>query len=190
MTVTDHAISPRLSPATCRKLGLRHIRTKPYTPRTNGKAERVIQTALREWAHVMAYPTSQHRAAELPIWLHRYNWYRPHGSLKAKPPIKPPRLETGQSLKTHLKGQPNPRACIGPFATKSASPPTNELTPTDEEKRERSFGLLTRLQITERIPSKEIGLVTRRPLCRGLTEVDICTLAIDDNFQGKGPQTR
>ena len=71
----------------CRDLGLRHIRTKPYTPKTNGKAERFIQTALREWAYAQAYPSSERRAQELPIWLHRYNWHRPHGSLKSKPPI-------------------------------------------------------------------------------------------------------
>jgi transposase InsO family protein len=66
---------------TCRDLGLRHIRTRPYTPKTNGKAERFIQTALREWAYAQAYPTSDRRAEELPVWLHRYNWHRPHGSL-------------------------------------------------------------------------------------------------------------
>jgi transposase InsO family protein len=71
----------------CRTLGLRHVRTKPYTPKTNGKAERFIQTALREWAYAVAYPTSDRRAAELPVWLHRYNWHRPHGSLKSKTPI-------------------------------------------------------------------------------------------------------
>jgi transposase InsO family protein len=71
----------------CRDLGLRHIRTKPYTPKTNGKAERFIQTALREWAYAQAYPTSNRRAQELPLWLHRYNWHRPHSSLKSKPPI-------------------------------------------------------------------------------------------------------
>jgi len=47
--------------------------------KTNGKAERFIQTALREWANAVAYPTSNHRAADLPAWLHRYNWHRPHG---------------------------------------------------------------------------------------------------------------
>ncbi|MER8371051.1 IS481 family transposase, partial [Mesorhizobium sp. M1378] len=71
----------------CRDLGLKHVRTRPYTPKTNGKAERFIQTALREWAYAFAYPTSQRRAAELPVWLHRYNWHRPHGSLKSKTPI-------------------------------------------------------------------------------------------------------
>ena len=65
----------------CRDLGIRHIRTRPYRPKTNGKAERFIQTALREWAYAQAYPNSDRRAEELPIWLHRYNWHRPHGSL-------------------------------------------------------------------------------------------------------------
>src|SRR3546814_6954830 len=64
----------------CRDLGLKHIRTKPYTPKTNGKAERFIQTSLREWAYAKAYSSSDERAAELPVWLHRYNWHRPHRS--------------------------------------------------------------------------------------------------------------
>jgi transposase InsO family protein len=85
----------------CRKLGLRHIRTKPYTPKTNGKAERFIQTALREWAYAQAYPTSDQRAAELPIWLHRYNWHRPHGSLKSKPPISRLALTEDNLLRLH-----------------------------------------------------------------------------------------
>jgi len=72
---------------TCRDLGLKHIRTKPYTPKTNGKAERFIQTALREWAYAQAYPTSDHRAVELPFWLHRYNWHRPHRVIKSHTPI-------------------------------------------------------------------------------------------------------
>jgi transposase InsO family protein len=62
----------------CRELSLRHIRTRPYSPKTNGKAERFIQTALREWAYAQAYPTSDRRSQELPAWLHRYNWHRPH----------------------------------------------------------------------------------------------------------------
>ncbi|RNC97048.1 MAG: IS481 family transposase [Oricola sp.] len=71
----------------CQQLGIKHIRTRPYTPRTNGKAERFIQTALREWAYARAYKTSDQRAAHLPIWNHMYNWHRPHGSLNSKPPI-------------------------------------------------------------------------------------------------------
>ena len=69
----------------CRRLGLKHIRTKPYTPKTNGKAERFIQTSLREWAYARAYSTSQERAAELPRCM--YNWHRPHGGIGSKPPI-------------------------------------------------------------------------------------------------------
>jgi len=64
-----------------RRLRIKHLRTKPYTPKTNGKAERFVQTSLREWAYAQAYPTSDHRARELPIWLHRYNWHRPHGGI-------------------------------------------------------------------------------------------------------------
>jgi transposase InsO family protein len=71
----------------CKRLGLKHIRTKPYTPKTNGKAERFIQTALREWAYAQAYPSSDRRGAELPYWLHRYNCHRPHASLNANTPI-------------------------------------------------------------------------------------------------------
>lgn len=81
----------------CRRLGIRHIRTRPYTPKTNGKAERFIQTSLREWAYARAYDTSRQRADELPYWLHRYNWHRPHGSIGAMPPIS--RLDlTGNNL--------------------------------------------------------------------------------------------
>ena len=86
----------------CRKLGLRHIRTRPYTPRTNGKAERFIQTALREWAYAVAYPTSRHRAAELPTWLHRYNWHRPHGSLNSSTPISRLNLTEDNLLRLHI----------------------------------------------------------------------------------------
>jgi transposase InsO family protein len=86
----------------CRDLGLKHIRTKPYTPKTNGKAERFIQTALREWAYAQAYPTSDRRAEELPIWLHRYNWHRPHGSLKSKPPISRLALAEDNLLRLHI----------------------------------------------------------------------------------------
>lgn len=86
----------------CRDLGLKHIRTKPYTPKTNGKAERFIQTALREWAYAIAYPTSTHRAAELPTWMHRYNWHRPHGSLKSKTPISRLGLTEDNLLRLHI----------------------------------------------------------------------------------------
>jgi transposase InsO family protein len=86
----------------CKLLGLKHIRTRPYTPKTNGKAERFIQTALREWAYAKAYTHSDGRTAELPIWLHRYNWHRPHGSLKAKTPISRLGLSEDNLLRLHI----------------------------------------------------------------------------------------
>lgn len=84
----------------CKELGIKHIRTKPYTPKTNGKAERFIQTALREWAYAQAYPTSDRRGQELPIWLHKYNWHRPHGGIKSQTPISRLGL-TGDNLLRH-----------------------------------------------------------------------------------------
>lgn len=64
-----------------------HKRTRPYRPRTNGKAERFIQTLLREWAYPIAYLTSEVRARVLPRWLRHYNQRRPHGSLDGLPPF-------------------------------------------------------------------------------------------------------
>jgi len=87
--------------ATCRRLGLKHIFTRPYTPRTNGKAERFIQTALREWAYATAYNTSAERAAQLPHWLHRYNWHRPHGSLSGQVPVSRLGLSPNNLLSLH-----------------------------------------------------------------------------------------
>jgi transposase InsO family protein len=63
-----------------------HIRTRPYRPRTNGKAERFIQTLLREWAYAASYHTSDHRTRALPAWLRYYNTQRPHGALGHKTP--------------------------------------------------------------------------------------------------------
>jgi transposase InsO family protein len=85
----------------CQELGLKHKRTKPYTPKTNGKAERFIQTALREWAYAQAYPTSDRRAEELPHWLHRYNWHRPHGGIKSQTPISRLGLTEDNLLRLH-----------------------------------------------------------------------------------------
>jgi transposase InsO family protein len=85
----------------CKSLGLKHIRTKPYTPKTNGKAERFIQTVLREWAYARTYNTSLERAAELPKWLHRYNWHRPHGSIGSVPPISRCPLAGNNLLRFH-----------------------------------------------------------------------------------------
>lgn len=70
----------------CERLGLRHLRTRPYRPRTNGKAERFIQTALREWAYNRIYRDSNERSQALRAWLRYYNFKRPHGSLSRKTP--------------------------------------------------------------------------------------------------------
>lgn len=73
--------------AACTRLGLRHKRTRPYRPRTNGKAERFIQTLLREWAYGRAYPTSSRRRRALVPWVRYYNRKRPHTALNYRTPI-------------------------------------------------------------------------------------------------------
>jgi len=85
----------------CKRLGLRHIRTKPYTPKTNGKAERFIQTSLREWAYARAYRNSRQRRDQLPMWLHRYNWHRPHAGIDDKVPISRLGLPENNLLRLH-----------------------------------------------------------------------------------------
>jgi transposase InsO family protein len=70
----------------CKTLGIRHLRTRPYRPRTNGKAERFIRTMLGGWAYAAVYQTSQQRRGALPTWLDFYNHHRPHGSLSRQAP--------------------------------------------------------------------------------------------------------
>jgi len=101
MTDNGSCYRSRAFARACKKLGLRHIRTRPYTPKTNGKAERFIQTSLREWAYARAYDTSRQRAAELPYWMHRYNWHRPHGSIGSVPPITRLGLSRNNLLRLH-----------------------------------------------------------------------------------------
>ena len=96
MTDNGNAYRSRAFAKVCRWLRLQHKRTRPYTPRTNGKAERFIQTLLRQWAYQRAYPTSALRNASLPTWLHRYNHFRPHASLGRKPPISRLALKSGE----------------------------------------------------------------------------------------------
>jgi transposase InsO family protein len=78
-----------------------HHYTRPYTPRTNGKAERFIQTCLREWAYARAYHRSHQRRDALPTWLHGYNWHRPHMSLAGQPPINRLGLTSNNVLRLH-----------------------------------------------------------------------------------------
>ena len=90
------AFDPAATPKPC--VGSRSSICAPnHTPKTNGKADRFVQTSLREWA----YSPSEERAAELPIWLPRYNCRRPHGSIDAKPPITRLTLSQGNVSRLH-----------------------------------------------------------------------------------------
>jgi len=87
LTDNGPAYRSRLFASSCKRFGIKHRFTRPYTPRTNGKAERFIRTALQEWAYVRIYQNSQQRRDQLQLWLHEYNWHRPHTSLGHQTPI-------------------------------------------------------------------------------------------------------
>jgi transposase InsO family protein len=101
MTDNGSCYRSRAFARACRRLDLKHVRTRPYTPRTNGKAERFIQTALREWAYARAYLDAKQRAQELPFFLHRYNWHRPHAGIGRVPPITRLGLNRNNLLRLH-----------------------------------------------------------------------------------------
>ena len=86
MTDNGGAYRSAVHAIACRALGIKHIRTRPYRPRTNGKAERFIRTMLGGWTYGAIYRDSTERTNALPGWLELYNWRRPHGSLAKKPP--------------------------------------------------------------------------------------------------------
>ena len=86
----------------CQELGIKHRFTKPYSPQTNGKAERFIKTAINEWAYAFRYENSEQRARHLPRWQHDYNWHRPHGSLKQQTPISALGLTEDNLLRLHI----------------------------------------------------------------------------------------
>jgi transposase InsO family protein len=87
MTDNGSAYRSHLFKSRIAEAGLRHIRTRPYTPRTNGKAERFIQTSLREWAYRNAYQTSAERTQAMHPWITSYNHSRPHSALRGQPPV-------------------------------------------------------------------------------------------------------
>jgi transposase InsO family protein len=86
----------------CADINIVRKYTRPYTPRTNGKAERFIQTAIREWAYARKYENSQQRLEALQPWTHQYNWHRPHASLDQKPPISRSGLDVNNLLRHHI----------------------------------------------------------------------------------------
>jgi transposase InsO family protein len=92
----------RLFALACRQLQIKPMRTRFYTPRTNGKAERFIQTAIREWAYARLYQNSAERLAQLAPWIHSYNWHRPHASLNQSPPISRSGLDVNNLLRHHI----------------------------------------------------------------------------------------
>jgi transposase InsO family protein len=87
MTDNGTGYRSKIHQAAIAELGIRHLRTQPYRPRTNGKAERFIQTMLREWAYAAAYNSSEQRRRALLPWLRDYNYCRQHGSLSKKSPV-------------------------------------------------------------------------------------------------------
>jgi transposase InsO family protein len=102
MTDNGAAYRSHLFREACQQLRIRHLRTKPFTPRTNGKAERFIQTCLREWAYAQAYTSSSERTVALAHWLHHYNWHRPHSALHSMSPITKLGLKGNNLLKLHI----------------------------------------------------------------------------------------
>ena len=84
-----------------RRLKIEHKRTRAYRPQTNGKAERVIQTLLKEWAYAFMYPSSEHRKNELPFWLDHYNFFRPHSAIENQPPASRLGLEVNNVVRNY-----------------------------------------------------------------------------------------
>ena len=87
LTDNGSAFRSREFRATCIELGIKHSFTRPYRPQTNGKAERFIQSALREWAYGWVYQNSAHRTDALADWQHHYNWHRPHSGIGGIAPM-------------------------------------------------------------------------------------------------------
>ena len=86
MTDNGSAYRSKLFARALQRAGARHVRTRPYTPRTNGKAERFIQTSLREWAYGRAYSCSAERSRAIGPWTDAYNLARPHSGIAGLTP--------------------------------------------------------------------------------------------------------
>ena len=112
MTDNGSAYKSRLFAAALHTKGITHKRTRPYTPKTNGKAERFIQSSIREWAYATSFNTSAERHAAMHPWLHDYNTARPHAALAGKPPI--PRLARNNVLGSTARAAPPARGRTPP----------------------------------------------------------------------------
>ena len=98
MTDNGPGYRSRLFNRACRRLRIRHIYTKPYTPKTNGKAERFIRTLKERWAYACSYPNSARRTRALKPWLNDYNHHRPHAGIGHRSPISRIRTSREQPL--------------------------------------------------------------------------------------------
>jgi transposase InsO family protein len=102
--LTDNGACFRSTPfaSACQQLGIRHQFTRAYRPQTNGKAERFIQSALREWAYGFSYRNSSHRTEALDHWIHHYNWHRPHQGIGGLAPMSRLRKSRNNLLTLHI----------------------------------------------------------------------------------------
>ena len=124
MTDNGSAYRSTIHAFACRSMGLRHLRTRPYRPRTNGKAERFIRTMLGGWAYGAIYGSSTERTAALDGWLWIYNHRRPHGSLSHKTPDRSPQRAEQPAWVLHLAVARSPPPPLGTgHAADSASNP-------------------------------------------------------------------
>lgn len=101
MTDNGPAFRSKAFAAACLELGIRHVFTRVYTPKTNGKAERFIQSALREWAYPWSYQHSSQRTEVLEDWIHHYNWHRPHQGIGGIAPMSRIKMSRNNLLTLH-----------------------------------------------------------------------------------------
>ncbi len=102
LTDNGSAFRSREFRAACEQFGITHKFTRPYRPQTNGKAERFIQSALREWAYGWTFQNSAHRAKALASWQHHYNCHRPHSGIGGVPPISRLSFSRNNLLTLHI----------------------------------------------------------------------------------------
>ena len=102
LTYNGKSLHSALFASTCLELGISQKLTRAYRPQTNGKAERFIQSALREWAYGQTYANSEQRGSLLPAWNHFYIWHRPHHGINLKPPVSSLLVSRKNLLTLHI----------------------------------------------------------------------------------------